>query len=104
PHAAVWLPPPLLYPFLNSRQELGIVLFDHIVEPGLRLLKPELRKFLHQREDGGERLGGFPDGLLHGPEPADVNMAMADNTYAGCGGPVLEAQHGRESLSCGGGS
>ena len=89
PHAALGLPAALGDPGLDLLIELGVALFQEVVQHGLAGHELVAGELLHELQHGGEGADDLLAGLGHGPPPGHVDVGVAD---AG-GDDVLVACH-----------
>ena len=78
PPAALKLPTSFLHAFLDFRKQLRIMIFRHLVELRLRFAEDVVRILLHEGDLAGERTRAFADAFADRPQPADVDVGVAD--------------------------
>ncbi|MNC26248.1 hypothetical protein D3C75_743710 [compost metagenome] len=78
PHAALHLPPPFGDSRFNPGVQLRRVILDESIQLGLAGHKLVLGVLLHEMKNSREAADHLLTGLLHCPQPGDVNVGVAD--------------------------
>ena len=76
PHSAVRFPASLSDALLDLLIDFREILFDILINLGLRLQENVFRKHFHHAEHCGEGTGCFLMGVLQPPQPCHVNVGM----------------------------
>ena len=100
-HGPLGDPPPGLDGGADPLVQFGVMVAAHLVGGGLALQEPVVRVLVQQPQLGRKGAGSLAVGLLHRPQPGQVQVGVADGRHPGRGAAVA-AFHQRPQRRPGG--